>query len=383
MNAARPQLAAEEVAAATLVCLPDMGPSRLRAVLDRWPDPGAALAAVRAGKAGDALARHARLVRTHERQTLARSWARAACALDLAPELARRGTAVVRDGHAGYPIGDEIPDRPAVLLVEGAAPDVLWRPRVAIVGTRSASVHGLADARELGAFLARRGVTVVSGLAIGIDGAAHLGALDAGGGVVGVVATGLDVVYPRRHVVLFERVRRSGVLLSEAGFGAQANRFRFPVRNRIIAALADVVVVVEATLRGGARITADYGLEYGRPVLVVPGSRRNPSAEGCNALLADGAQPLLDPDDVLVALGLTPGSRRGWGAPPPRAAPGSDGARISPRARAKRPPSTSSSAAPSSRPRRSRSHCARSNGRAGSSTGGAGGGPDDVRAIRR
>ncbi len=227
----------------------------------------------------------------------------------------------MRDGHPEYPIGDEVPDRPAVLLFEGAAPDVLHRPRVAIVGTRSASVHGLADARELGSFLARRGVTVVSGLAIGIDGAAHLGALDAGGGVVGVVATGLDVVYPRRHVVLFERVRGAGVLLSEAGFGAQANRFRFPVRNRIIAALADVVVVVEATLRGGARITADYGLEYGRPVLVVPGSRRNPSAEGCNALLADGAQPLLDPDDVLVALGLTPGSRRGWGAPPPRATP--------------------------------------------------------------
>jgi DNA processing protein len=328
VSVTRPNLAAAEVAAATLVCLPDMGPRRLRAVLDRWPDPDAALAAVRAGKAGDALAPHARLVRTHEREALAQSWARAARALELAPELARRGTAVVRDGHAGYPIGDEVPDRPAVLLVEGAAPDVLRQPRVAIVGTRSASVHGLADARQLGAFLARRGVTVVSGLAIGIDGAAHVGALDAGGGVVGVVATGLDVVYPRRHVVLFERVRASGVLLSEAGFGAQANRFRFPIRNRIIAALADVVVVVEATRRGGARITADYGLEYGRPVLVVPGSRRNPSAEGCNALLADGAQPLLDPDDVLVALGLTPGSRRGWGAPTPRAAPGSDGARI-------------------------------------------------------
>jgi DNA processing protein len=328
VSATRPPLAPAEVAAATLVCLPDMGPRRLRAVLDRWPDPAAALAAVRDGKAGDALAPEARLVRSHQRDALAHSWARAARALDLAPELARRGTGVVRDGRPEYPIGDEVPDRPAVLLVEGAARDVLHRPRVAIVGTRSASVHGLADARELGAFLARRGVTVVSGLAIGIDGAAHLGALDAGGGVVGVVATGLDIVYPRRHVVLFERVRGAGALLSEAGFGAQANRFRFPVRNRIIAALADVVVVVEATLRGGARITADYGLEYGRPVLVVPGSRRNPSAEGCNALLADGAQPLLDPDDVLVALGLTPGSRRGWGAPPPRATPEPDGARI-------------------------------------------------------
>jgi DNA processing protein len=322
------RLGPAEVAAATLVCLPDMGPSRLRAVLERWPDPGVALAAVRDGKAGVALARNDRLVGVHERDALVRSWAHAARVLDLAPELARRGTAVVRDGQPDYPIGDEVPDRPAVLLVEGASADVLRRPRVAIVGTRSASVHGLADASELGAFLARSGITVVSGLAIGIDAAAHLGALDAGGGVVGVVATGLDVVYPRRHVVLFERVRGSGVLLSEAGFGAQANRFRFPVRNRIIAALADVVVVVEATRRGGARITADYGLEYGRPVLVVPGSRRNPSAEGCNALLADGAQPLLDPDDVLVALGLTPGSRRGWGAPPPRATPDPGGARI-------------------------------------------------------
>ena len=328
MTAGRASPDAADVAAATLVCLPDMGPRRLRAVLEQWPDPGAALTAVRDGRAGSALAHDVRLVREHDRDALVRRWARAAGVLDLAPELARRGTAVVRDGHSGYPIAEDVPDRPAVLLLEGKVPEVLCRPRVAIVGTRSASVHGLADARELGAFLARRGVTVVSGLAIGIDGAAHEGALDEDGGVAGVVATGLDVVYPRRHVVLFDRVRQAGVLLSESGFGAGANRFRFPVRNRIIAALADVVVVVEATRRGGARITADYGLEYGRPVLVVPGSRRNPSAEGCNTLLADGAQPLLDPDDVLVALGLTPGSRRGWGAPPPRPTPDEAGTQI-------------------------------------------------------
>jgi DNA processing protein len=185
----------------------------------------------------------------------------------------------------------------------------------------------LTDAWELGAFLGAAGISVVSGLAIGIDGAAHHGALQAAeaseqrgepsvAGPVGVVATGLDVVYPRRHRVLFERVRHYGVLLGEQPFGVPPERGRFPVRNRIIAALADVVVVVEATLKGGSRITAERALDYGRPVLAMPGSRRNPAAAGCNALLADGAQPLLDPSDVLVALGLTPGARRLWSTVP-------------------------------------------------------------------
>jgi DNA processing protein len=115
---------------------------------------------------------------------------------------------------------------------------------------------------------------------------------------------------------LFERVRQYGVLVGEQPFGVQPARGRFPIRNRIIAALADVVVVVEATLKGGSRITAERALDYGRPVLAVPGSRRNPAAAGCNALLADGAQPLLDPTDILIALGLTPGARRLWGSVP-------------------------------------------------------------------
>jgi DNA processing protein len=239
----------------------------------------------------------------------------------------RRGTMVLTRDDARFPIPDGIPHAPAVLLVEGKRPEVLCAPRVAVVGTRAASVHGLADAWELGAFLGAAGVSVVSGLAIGVDGAAHHGALQAaeaaeqrGGGVgagpIGVLATGLDVVYPRRHRVLFERVRQYGVLVGEQPFGMPPERGRFPVRNRIIAALADVVVVVEATLKGGSRITAERALDYGRPVLAVPGSRRNPAAAGCNALLADGAQPLLDPTDVLVALGLTPGGRRLWSTAP-------------------------------------------------------------------
>ena len=118
------------------------------------------------------------------------------------------------------------------------------------------------------------------------------------------------------------------MLLGEQPFGVPPDRGRFPIRNRIIAALADVVVVVEATLSGGSRITADRALDYGRPVLAVPGSRRNPAAAGCNALIADGAQPLLDPSDVLLALGLTPGARRLWSTAPAasKAAPASAGA---------------------------------------------------------
>ena len=143
---------------------------------------------------------------------------------------------------------------------------------------------------------------MVSGLAIGIDAAAHEGALDAGGSVVGVLGTGLDVVYPRRHRALFDRVRDSGLLVSELGYGVQPRRESFPVRNRIIAGLAELVVVVEATLKGGARITAERALEYGRTVMAYPGSRRNPSAAGTNSLLYDGASVVLEPADVLVQL---------------------------------------------------------------------------------
>lgn len=242
----------------------------------------------------------------------------------LAGIMARRGTRVLLASDADFPITDDLPQRPGLLFMEGDRPGVLSAPRVAIVGTRGATPHGLADASHLGAYLTAAGVTIVSGMAIGIDGEAHLGALsvseggDGRAGPVGVLATGLDVVYPRRHQTLFARVRRSGVLVSECAFGTGPAPGRFPVRNRIIAALADVVVVVEATLKGGSRITAERALDYGRPVFAMPGSRRNPAAAGCNALLADGAHPLLDPSDVLVALGMTPGARRGWSAPAPK-----------------------------------------------------------------
>jgi DNA processing protein len=300
-------LAPDEVAAATLASLPGMHPGRLLAVLSQWPAPEDALAAVRAGRGAGAFPPEDRRA-----GALARDWARAAAAAGeaVARQLVRRGTRVLHAGGPRYPIDEGIDDRPAVLFVEGCDLDVLDRPRVAVVGTRAATPHGRADARELGAALARAGVVVVSGLAIGIDAEAHEGALAAGGNVIGVVATGLDVVYPRRHGRLYERARERGLILTEQRFGTGPLPHLFPVRNRIIAALADVTVVVEATERGGARITARHALEYGRSVLAVPGSRRNLAARGCNELLAEGAQPLLDPADIAVALELTPGSRR-------------------------------------------------------------------------
>jgi DNA processing protein len=296
-----------EVAAATLATLPLITPHRLRTMLERCAGPESALAAVQAGQGARFIGRCVDADPT----TLAKEWRAVASASDVvASQLAARCTHVWLADEDGYPIDEPIPDRPPVLLGEGERTDAFDAARVAIVGTRSASPQGLADARELAAFLADAGVTVVSGLAIGIDGAAHEGAIEAGGLTVGVVATGLDVTYPRRHRDLYARVREHGLVVSEHGYGVQPLPVRFPIRNRIIAALADVVVVVEAGRKGGALHTANFAGDYGRTLFAMPGSRRNLAAAGCNALIADGAVSLLEPADVLVALGRG-GSRRG------------------------------------------------------------------------
>jgi DNA processing protein len=288
----------EHVAAAALAALPGITPKRLRCLLEAFSSASRAVHAVGTGDVREVLARDPDRV-----ERVVSGW-RDALDLDaVRAQLTARRAHVWVDGSAAYPIVDAIPDRPGVLLGEGHGPDAFTAPRVGIVGTRSASPQGLADAHELGGFLAAAGVTVVSGLALGIDGAAHEGALDAGGACVGVVATGLDVTYPRRHAALYDRVRASGLVVSEHWYGVRPDRSRFPVRNRIIAALSDVVVVVEATVTGGARITAEFAAAYGRPVFAMPGSRRNPAAVGANALLADGALALLDPGDVLLQLG--------------------------------------------------------------------------------
>ncbi len=319
-------MSGRDAAAGTLAGLAGMTPARLRALLRRWPDPVEALGAVARGEAAscfdpvvppDAL----------------RAWRAAAGDAThvgaVGAMLASRGTQVLLATDLGFPIDPElIPDHPAVLLAEGDRLDAFDAPRVAIVGTRAATPHGLDDARTLAADLAAAGVTVVSGLAIGIDAAAHEGALDGGGATVGVVATGLDIEYPRRHRCLYGKVRASGLVVGESGFGVRPEPMRFPVRNRIIAALADITVVVEATARGGARITAEHALRYGRDVFAIPGSRRNPAAEGCNELIRDGAHSLLHSDDVLLRLGCTPGSRRRAETAANRPPPLGDAARL-------------------------------------------------------
>jgi DNA processing protein len=197
------------------------------------------------------------------------------------------------------------PKPPLRLYVDGDV-SALDAPRVAIIGTRRCSAGGREVARELGRDLADAGVCVVSGLAYGIDGAAHGGALQGAAPPVAVVGTGLDVIYPPQHRDLWRAVAAKGAVLSEYAAGTPPERWRFPARNRIIAALADVVVVVESHAGGGSLHTVEAALERGRTVMAVPGSVRSPASAGTNALLAAGSPPARDAEDVLVALGLEP-----------------------------------------------------------------------------
>lgn len=188
--------------------------------------------------------------------------------------------------------------------------DLVRPPLVAVVGARRASAAGSAFTRRLAAELAAAGVGVVSGLALGIDAAAHEGALDGGGRTVAVLGCGPDRDYPRRNAALAARIAHQGTVLSEYAPGTPPAPWRFPARNRIVAALATVVVVVEASARSGALITAAVALDLGREVLAVPGAPWQGTSAGANALLRDGAAPCTGAADVLAALGLDPGAVR-------------------------------------------------------------------------
>jgi DNA processing protein len=216
---------------------------------------------------------------------------------------------VLLPDEPGYPsmlLGD--PGAPAVLFARGDPTVMEGAARVAIVGTRSATPYGRQVASELATDLAAAGVIVVSGLARGIDGAAHAGALRGGGDglapPVAVVGTGLDTVYPPTNRELWEAVASRGALLSEAALGTKPHPRMFPARNRIIAALSDVVVVVESHYGGGSLYTAEAAARRSIPVCAVPGSVKSRASQGTNGLLVDGCTPVRDAEDVLVAISL-------------------------------------------------------------------------------
>jgi DNA processing protein len=224
---------------------------------------------------------------------------------------------ILRPGAAGWPAAlADLHDPPSALFLRPPGrpahlDELLEPPVVAIVGARQASAAGVAFAQRLAAGLARAGVAVVSGLARGIDGAAHTGALEVGGRTIAVLGCGIDVDYPRANAALAARVAAAGAILSEYGPGTPPAPWRFPARNRIVAALGQSVVVVEAARTSGALITAAFALEIGREVLAVPASPWVDAAAGGNALLRDGAGIVTCAGDVLVTLGIDPAAAGG------------------------------------------------------------------------
>lgn len=295
----------DHIAVTRLLGLPALGPRRLRALLrERRPT-----------EVEDEIRRGRRI--TNDSAELHQAWTKALAAGPTDREIESRLAAM----HVTI-MGD--PDYPESLALDRAAPAALFwrgditvidrRRRVALVGTRRATEYGRGAAHDFGRCLASNGVAVVSGLALGVDAAAHRGALAARSTrtvapPIGVVASGLDVVYPRLNSRLWSEVAEQGVLVSESPPGTEPDRFRFPLRNRIIAALAEVLVVVESRATGGSMLTVNEALLRDVPVMSVPGATRSLASEGTNLLLRDGALVAASPDDVLAVLGLTPARR--------------------------------------------------------------------------
>jgi len=223
-------------------------------------------------------------------------------------------------GHSVLTLAD--PNYPPLLLTTSAAPvmlyvhgdpDVLSRPALAIVGARHASTGGAANARAFGRYLASQGWCIVSGLARGIDAAAHLGALDAdgaqAGGTVAVLGTGIDRIYPSAHRALAERIAEHGAVITELPLGAPPLPYHFPRRNRLVAGLARGVLVVEAARQSGSLCTARLAADYGREVFALPGSIHSPLSRGCHALIRQGAKLVETAQDITDELGLPAGAR--------------------------------------------------------------------------
>lgn len=332
--------------AAALTCLPRVGPAWLVDVLSRH-SPGEAWAMVIAGELGPPSRPGPR------RGLLAPGWSEAAQRLDVGRLWAhcrRHGVEVTWRGQPGYPSAfAEDPSPPGVVFSAGSLSTLEGRHCAALVGTRRCTPDGAAAAYELAYDLSRAGVCVVSGLALGIDGAAHAGALAAvrdregadlegddpegadlegadlegagpggaprAGSTVGVAASGVDVVYPRQHRALWQEVVTLGAVVSETPPGRPAQAWRFPSRNRLIAGLAGIVVVVECHASGGSWHTVDAATNRGTEVGAVPGSIHSAASVGTNRLLHEGATPIRGAEDVLDALEMLGAATRGQEVP--------------------------------------------------------------------
>lgn len=289
-------------ALAVLAGLPGVSPTRLRILLSHH-------------EAGDIITRLARGVPLHSMclrgvpdPTVAawREFARTSSVDDARSACERLGLRVLAGGDDAYPDLLAVdPEPPAVLFIRGDLAALDAR-RVGIIGTRNATAAGRATASELGCALADAGVTIVSGLARGIDSAAHRGVRSSGGDgrAAAVVGNGLDRAYPKQNADLWAWVGEVGVVMSEWPPGVGPDAWRFPQRNRIIAALCEVLVVVESRERGGSLLTVRAAADRSVEVMAVPGSPRSRASAGTNQLLVDGVAPVTSPDDVLDMLGL-------------------------------------------------------------------------------
>ncbi|GAB4536801.1 MAG: DNA-processing protein DprA [Anaerolineae bacterium] len=277
--------------------VPGIGPVRLRALLDHFGDVRQAWEASSATLRALGFDR-----RTIESFVVQRS------RLDLAAELARvkqQGVTVLTWDSPNYPsLLMSIPDPPPVLYVRGELlPRDDWA--LAVVGTRRATVYGREATRTLVSGLAASGVTIVSGLARGIDTHAHQIALDVGGRTIAVLGSGVDIIYPAQNYKLAHRIVENGALVSEYPLGTQPEGGNFPRRNRIISGLSLGVLVVEGSKRSGAMITADYAVDQGREIFAVPGSILNSNSAGPNQLIQQGAKLVTTLGDILEDLNLT------------------------------------------------------------------------------
>lgn len=227
------------------------------------------------------------------------------------------GCARVERGESTYPseLEDLGENAPPYLWTRGSLELLEVRPRVAIVGTRRATAYGQRVTRELTAAFVRAGACIVSGLATGIDGTAHRTAIESNGTTIAVLGTGLDVVFPRGHRQLQETIAHRGLLLTEQDSDDHGMPWTFPKRNRIIAALSSLTIVVEAGEKSGALNTAEHAVALDRTVAAVPGPIDQPQSAGANRLISDGAQIITSIEDALALAGLTPAPRIPRGDP--------------------------------------------------------------------